>query len=149
MKAEANEVGVTLLDPKEDPWDKLFLGVAKLKAEMSSNQLIRAGAVIRNDKNQLMGWGATSSYFSPHTKAGAGCAEFNALSQAANQSRNGIIYCTHFPCLECAKSIIKNGIKMVVYINADDNDDLVIEAKKLFDSLQVLYRQAELICFDK
>jgi hypothetical protein len=32
---------------------------------------------------------------------------------------------------------------MVVYIKADDNDDLVIEAKKLFDSLQVLYRQAE------
>jgi deoxycytidylate deaminase len=57
MKAEANEVGVTLLDPKEDPWDKLFLGVAKLKAEMSRNQLIRAGAVIRNDKNHLMGWG--------------------------------------------------------------------------------------------
>jgi len=45
-------------------------------------------------------------------------AELNAIAAAAKEgiSLDGaILYCTHQPCLDCAKAIIQSGITKVVY----------------------------------
>jgi len=45
-------------------------------------------------------------------------AERNALDKLARSHESGlgaIMYCTHSPCLECAKSILGSGIKKLIY----------------------------------
>ena len=46
-------------------------------------------------------------------------AEMNAITDAARLGRstkNAVLYCTTFPCHNCAKHIVSSGIKRVVYI---------------------------------
>lgn len=46
-------------------------------------------------------------------------AEMNAITDAARagrSTRNGILFCTTFPCHNCAKHIVASGISRVVYI---------------------------------
>jgi cytidine deaminase len=46
-------------------------------------------------------------------------AEMNAITDAARKGislKDGILYCTTFPCHLCAKHIISSGIKKVIYI---------------------------------
>ncbi|MEQ2561533.1 deoxycytidylate deaminase, partial [Sutterella wadsworthensis] len=43
-------------------------------------------------------------------------------------STNGaILYVTHFPCLNCTKSIIQAGISKVIYLNDYRVDDFALE----------------------
>src|SRR5690606_23331813 len=61
----------------------------------------------------------------------------NALLQCSKYgtSTNGAdIYVTHFPCLQCTKSIIQAGIKNVYYANDYKNDPYAYE---LFEKANV------------
>lgn len=45
-------------------------------------------------------------------------AEANAIAQAAYHgvsTKDSIIYCTHFPCMSCAKLLINSGVKKICY----------------------------------
>lgn len=47
-------------------------------------------------------------------------AEANAITKLAQSSESGkgaILFCTHLPCIECAKLIYQTGIKSVYYRN--------------------------------
>lgn len=67
-------------------------------------------------------------------------AEANAIVYAA---RYGIklegtdIYCTHFPCPNCAKLIVNSGIQSVFYITPFRD----MEGKKLFDAVNITTTQ--------
>jgi dCMP deaminase len=53
-------------------------------------------------------------------------AEQNAIIQAALYGvsiRGGVIYCTHHPCVVCAKMLVNAGVKEVI-IKEDYPDDL-------------------------
>lgn len=57
-------------------------------------------------------------------------AEMNALLQCAKQgvSTDGAtIYVTHFPCLNCTKSIIQAGIKQIYYAEDYHNHKYALE----------------------
>lgn len=59
-------------------------------------------------------------------------AEQNAIIQAALygvSTRGAILYCTHQPCVTCAKMIINAGVKKIVYSGAYP-DELSIEMLK-------------------
>ena len=63
-------------------------------------------------------------------------AEQNAIIQAALYGvsiREGIIYCTHHPCVVCAKMLVNAGIKEVI-IKEDYPDEL---AKSIFQETKV------------
>ena len=50
------------------------------------------------------------------------------------------VYCTLFPCNECAKAIIQIGITEVVYLEDKyASTDSVIASKKMFDAAGVKY----------
>ena len=56
-----------------------------------------------------------------HEKCRAVHAEQNAIIQAASHGANtegSTMYCTHSPCILCAKMIINAGIKDVYYLNS-------------------------------
>lgn len=60
-------------------------------------------------------------------------AETNALAKIArstNSSEGATLFCTHAPCLDCAKLIYQSGINSVYYRNAYRNDDGIEFLKK-------------------
>ena len=76
-------------------------------------------------------------------------AEMNALLQCAKQgvsTEGATIYVTHFPCLNCTKSIIQAGIKRIYYAEDYHNHEYAtkflkqsgIEFKKFHFHLNML-----------
>ena len=54
------------------------------------------------------------------------------------------IYVDLFPCNECAKKIIQNGIKEVIYLSDKYKDsESTIASKKLFDKCGIKYKKLE------
>ena len=111
-------------------WDECFMKIAHIIADRSLDPSTQAGAVIVNDRNVVLGmgyngwprgigkdqlpWEREGEY--DKTKYAYVChAEENAVYNANSSTEGGKIYCTLFPCNECAKTIIQNGIKEVIY----------------------------------
>jgi len=129
-------------------WDEYFLKIAAAVAERSTCDRAHVGAVLVREKRIL----TTGFNGSPaglehcdevgHLLIDGHCvrtihAEINAIIQAAMHgvSTNGsICYVTHFPCINCTKSLINAGINRVVYLNNYRIDD---NALKFFQQAEV------------
>lgn len=123
-----------------EKWDQRFMGITDEVAKWSScfKPNRQVGAVIVKDKRILTtGYnGAPSGVKSckekgeclrikegiasgtMHERCYAVHAEQNAIIQAARLGLSidgGTLYCTHQPCVICAKMIINSGIRRVVY----------------------------------
>jgi len=123
-------------------WDLRFMGIAELVASWSScaKEDRQVGAVLVIDNRILTtGYNGAPSGVQSCKERGeclrikkgiksgtmqeicyAVHAEQNAIVQAARlgiaTGREGVvIYCTHQPCVICAKMIINSGIKKVIY----------------------------------
>lgn len=121
-------------------WDKRFMELTQKVAEWSScyQENRHVGAIIVRDKRVLTtGYnGAPSGIKScverseclrkklgipsgtRHELCYAVHAEQNAIAQAAKLGivlEGATLYCTHQPCVICAKMIINSGIKRIVY----------------------------------
>ena len=124
-------------------WNEYFMKIGSLVAERSTCLRRHVGALLVKDKRIIAtGYNGAPSGFK-HC-AEVGClrsrmnipsgerhelcrglhAEQNAIIQAAlygQDTRNTTLYCTHKPCLLCAKMLINAGVKRVVI--ADDYPD--------------------------
>lgn len=123
-----------------DKWDSRFMEVADLVASWSScfQENRQVGAVIALNKRILTtGYNGASSGVKSCKERGvclrrelgipsgtrhevcyATHAEQNAIIQAARLGLSvdgATLYCTHQPCVICAKMIINSGIKRIVY----------------------------------
>ena len=129
-------------------WDELFMFSAYLIAARSSCMHLQTGCVIVKDKRILAsGYNGAPpgikncleqgcrkdreniDFFTKGTSACRGIhAEINTLSQIHRQGLKGAtLYTLTFPCNDCAKAIIANGILEVVYIkHYKEPDSLVI-----------------------
>lgn len=130
-----------------DKWDKRFMELARLVSTWSScyQQNRKIGAVIVKDKRILTtGYnGAPSGVEScverdsclrrelniesgtRHELCYAVHAEQNAIAQAAKLGisvEGATLYCTHQPCVICAKMMINAGIKRIVYCEGYPDD---------------------------
>jgi dCMP deaminase len=131
-------------DTEQRPsWDEYFMKIACLVAERSTCLRRHVGGLLVKDKRIIAtGYNGAPSGFEHCAKVG--ClrdrmnipsgerhelcrglhAEQNAILQAAlygQDTRNSTLYCTHKPCLLCAKMLINAGVKRVVI--ADDYPD--------------------------
>ena len=123
-----------------DKWDKRFMEAARLVSTWSScyQENRQVGAVIAKNKRILTtGYNGASSGIknckergeclrrklgiasgTQHEICYATHAEQNAIIQAARLGvsiAGATLYCTHQPCVICAKMIINSGISRVVY----------------------------------
>ncbi len=107
-------------------WHRRFLELARHFASWSKDPSTQVGAVIVNDKRQVLGHGyngfprgvddSPERYNDRPTKyAHVVHAELNAILNTGDRNalEGSTLYCTHFPCGECAKAIIQAGIKAV------------------------------------
>lgn len=111
-------------------WPEWFMGLARYVASASKDPSTRVGSVIVDENRVVRGMGyngfprgvedfderyndrPTKYKFVVH-------AEVNAVLNASRDVRGCTLYCTLFPCSECAKVIIQAGIT-VVYTTAPD-----------------------------
>lgn len=122
-------------------WDELFIEQSLLLAKRSTCSRLSVGAVIVRD-NRVIAGGYNGSIANDTHCIEEGCrvvdnhcvrtvhAEVNALLQCAKYGTptdGATIYVTHFPCLNCAKSIIQSGIKHVAYAEDYRNNEYVSE----------------------
>lgn len=138
-------------------WDECFMRMAHTIAERSKDPSTQAGAVVVTEDNVVVGMGYNgfprniNSESLPwdregdfeNTKYAYVChAEENSIYNANNSTKNCRIYCTLFPCNECAKTIIQNGIQEVIYECDKYAETPIVKAsKKMFDLAGVKTRQ--------
>lgn len=122
-------------------WHQYFMAQTHLIALRSTCERLTVGATIVRDKRIIAGGYNGSVSGSAHC-TDAGCyvidnhcvrtvhAEMNAVLQCAKfgvPTDGAEIYVTHFPCLQCTKSVIQAGIKKVYYAKDYKNHPYAIE----------------------
>ncbi len=152
-------------------WDEYFLLQAIIASSRSTCLRHNVGAVItKNNKNLTTGYNGAATKCKDCLKLG--ClrdalkiksgekheicrgihAEQNAIIQAAKDGikiDGGTLYCTHSPCIICAKMIINSGIKKIIsfsnYPNTGNVKELLTEAKIEIVHFKKTQRMKEII----
>lgn len=113
-------------------WDEYFLEQAELVAKRSSCDRAQVGAVVTVDRNCIAtGYnggiaGLDNCDDVGHYMEDGHCvrtvhAEMNAILQCARNGHamNGAtVYVTHYPCMNCMKSLAQVGVERIVYRNS-------------------------------
>jgi dCMP deaminase len=120
----------------KEKWISAYLDVAERFAQLSSAVRLKVGAVVVKDNRIISigyngtpaGWDNTCEDVVTSHQEGDGPtlktkdevihAEANAISKLARSNDGGdgaSLFCTHAPCIECAKLIYGAGIKQVFY----------------------------------
>jgi dCMP deaminase len=138
-------------------WDECFMRMSHVISERSKDPNTQVGAVVVNYNNVVVGvgyngfprgiendalpWEREGGF--EDTKYAYVChAEENAIYNANNSTKGCKIYCIELPCNECAKTIIQNGIKEVIFESTKHiNTPGVAAAKKMFKLTGVKVRQ--------
>lgn len=130
-------------------WDEYFMGVAKLSALRSKDPSTQVGACIVSSDNRILSigyngapngfedrffpWERTGDFL--ETKYPFVChAELNAISNYRGNKKDLVgakLYVTLFPCNECTKLVIQNGIKEVIYLSDKYKDTDGVKASKI------------------
>lgn len=143
-------------------WDEYFMGIALLSAQRSKDPNTQVGACIVSKDNRILsvGYNGTPNGMSdknfkwnregeflntkyPYVIHG----EANAISNYRGYKKEleaSRIYVTLFPCNECSKMIVQNGIKEVIYLDDKyDGTDSNVASKIILDSCNIKYRKFE------
>jgi len=116
-------------------WNEYFMSIALLASCRSPCSRLHVGSVIvKENRIVSMGYNGfiagcshTSHIRDGHEQATIH-SEINAITDCAKRGvslENSRIYITHYPCLNCFKSIVASGIKEIYYLNDYNNDELV------------------------
>lgn len=104
-------------------WDEYFMGFALYAATRSKDPKTQVGACIVDEKNRILslGYNGMPSGIKDDEKHWSqkhlyvSHAEANAIDFYRNNLEGSTLYVTFLPCNECAKRIIQNKIRRVVY----------------------------------
>ena len=109
----------------KDKFRHAYMDVARRFAELSHCERLKVGAIIvKDDRIVSIGYNGTPSGWDNcceedgQTKPEVLHAEANAITKLAKSTESGdgaAIFCTHFPCIDCAKLIVQSGITDVYY----------------------------------
>lgn len=138
-------------------WDECFMRMAHVIAERSKDPSSQVGAVVVDSNNVVLGmgyngfprgiesdelpWEREGGFL--NTKYAYIChAEENAIYNASGSVSGCRIYAALFPCNECAKTIIQNGITEVVFESDKYHEvDAFTAARRLFEAAGIKCRQ--------
>jgi dCMP deaminase len=116
-------------------WDEYFMSIALLASCRSPCNRLHVGCVIVKD-NRIISMGYNGFIAgAPHTsiiidnhEQSTIHSEINAITDCAKRGvslNSSKIYITHFPCLNCFKSIAACGITEIIYNENYNNNDIV------------------------
>jgi dCMP deaminase len=118
-------------------WDEYFMSIAFLASMRSPCDRLHVGAVIvKNNRIISMGYNGFISG-APHIsrirdnhEQSIIHSEVNAIVDCARRGvslEDATIYVTHYPCINCFRSIAGSGIRNIIYSNDYRNDPFVFE----------------------
>ncbi len=105
-------------------WDEYFIGLTKYAATRSKDPKTQVGACIVDKDHRILSIGFNGMPIGildddEHWKNKhdyVSHAEANAISFCKGNLEGSTLYVTFYPCNTCAKTIIQNKIKRVVYL---------------------------------
>jgi len=116
-------------------WDDYFMSIALLASQRSPCKRLQVGSVVVKEGRLIsMGY---NGYIcgAPHIsrvkdnhEQSIIHSEINAITDCAKRGTslsNSKIYVTHYPCINCFRSIAASNIKEIVYLNDYNNDEIV------------------------
>jgi len=124
--------------------EELPMAIAIIAAERSKDSQTQVGACIVDDDNRILSYGYNGHpivannderfTWDKEKKHNYVChAERNAIDFRSASVQGATLFVTLYPCNECAKAIIQNKIKQVVYLDEKDSEHI-----KLSDSKYIL-----------
>lgn len=140
-------------------WDEYFMSIAVISAMRSKDPSTQVGAcIVKNNRILSIGYNGTPNGFEDKffpwgregqtlkTKYPFVChAEMNAISNfegIKKELEGSKLYVTLFPCNECAKLVIQNGIKEIIYLEDKYKETEGVKASKImFDECGVKYTE--------
>ena len=116
-------------------WDEYFMSIALLASCRSPCERLHVGSVIVKD-NRLISMGYNGFICgAPHIsriqddhEQSIIHSEINAITDCAKRGtslNNSKIYVTHYPCINCFRSIAASNIKEIVFLNDYKNDPVI------------------------
>lgn len=118
-------------------WDEYFMSIALLASKRSPCSRLNVGSVIvKNNRIISMGY---NGYIpgAPHIsriennhEQSIIHSEINAISDCAKRGtslKDSKIYITHYPCINCFRSIAACEIKEIIYLNDYNNNSIIQE----------------------
>ena len=107
-------------------WENAYMDIAERFAKLSSAKRLQVGAIVVRDNRVISigyngmpaGWTNDCEDENNVTKPEVIHAEANAITKLARDGERGLgadLFCTHAPCIHCAKLIYGAGIKTVFY----------------------------------
>lgn len=118
-------------------WDEYFMSIAILASKRSPCSRLNVGSVIvKNNRIISMGY---NGYIpgAPHIsriennhEQSIIHSEINAISDCAKRGtslKDSKIYITHYPCINCFRSIAACEIKEIIYLDDYNNNSIVQE----------------------
>jgi dCMP deaminase len=118
-------------------WDEYFMSIALLASCRSPCERLHVGSVIvKNNRIISMGYngficGAPHiSRIQDNHEQSIIHSEINAISDCAKRGTSldeAKIYITHYPCINCFRSIAASNIKEIIYLNDYNNNSIVQE----------------------
>ena len=122
-------------DKQRIEWDDYFMSIALLASQRSPCKRLQVGSVVVKDGRLIsMGYngfipGAPHiSRVKDNHEQSIIHSEINAITDCAKRGTslsNAKIYVTHYPCINCFRSIAASNIKEIVYLNDYNNDEIV------------------------
>ena len=116
-------------------WDDYFMSIALLASQRSPCKRLQVGSVVVKEGRLIsMGYngfipGAPHiSRVKDNHEQSIIHSEINAITDCAKRGTslsNSKIYVTHYPCLNCFRSIAASNIKEIVYLNDYKNDPII------------------------
>lgn len=107
--------------------EEMYLRIAETVAIRSTCSRLQVGCVVTNhDLTSIwaIGYngsmrGALNDCERPEERGNCGCihAELNALIKAPYHEGDLVLFCTHAPCLACAKHIVNSKVRRVWFRN--------------------------------
>lgn len=118
-------------------WDEYFMSIALLASQRSPCQRLHVGSVVVKD-NRLISMGYNGyipgaphiSRLKDNHEQSIIHSEVNAIADCAKRGASlsdAKIYITHYPCINCFRTIAACGIKEVVYLHDYNNDAIVAQ----------------------
>ena len=118
-------------------WDEYFMSIAVLASQRSPCKRLNVGSVIvKNNRLISMGYngfipGAPHiSRVQDNHEQSIIHSEINAITDCAKRGaslEDAKIYVTHYPCINCFRSIASCGIKEIIFLNDYNNNPIVQE----------------------
>ena len=122
---------------KRISWDEYFTGVLLMISARSSCKRLHVGCILVKDNriistgyNGFIGGLEHKSVIRNNHEVATVHAEENAINDAAKRgvsTNNCVAYITHFPCINCTKSLISCGVSCIKYLHDYKNDELATE----------------------